>query len=81
MKINPNRLDFAICCDSRRGPTFGDDICIKNNAKTTMDSHSNLGFAYSILNMHMEQSKLEHFWLVHINFNWMNSKFFNWNKK
>jgi len=47
MKINPNRLDFAICCDSRRGPTFGDDICIKNNAKTTMDSHSNLGFAYS----------------------------------
>jgi hypothetical protein len=38
--------DDAIYCYSRWGPTFGRDICIANNANTTMDSYSKLGFTY-----------------------------------
>jgi hypothetical protein len=47
MNIDPNRHNRAIQCILSYGPTFGDDICIANNANTTMDSYSNLGFAYS----------------------------------
>ena len=43
MKINPNRHESAIYCHSSFGPRFGDDIIIKNNVNTTMDSCSDLG--------------------------------------
>ena len=46
MKIGPNRHGEAIYCDSDDGPTFGDDICIANNANTTMNSYSQLGLTY-----------------------------------
>jgi hypothetical protein len=46
IKIHPNQHQYAIFCHSECGPTFGDDIHIANNANTTMDSRSNLGFAY-----------------------------------
>ncbi len=38
MKIKPNEHHHAIICDSDRGPIFGDDVCIYNNANTTMES-------------------------------------------
>jgi hypothetical protein len=47
MKINPKLHQHAIFCDPKCGPIFGSDIIIVNNANTTMDSRSNLGFAYS----------------------------------
>jgi len=46
MKIKPNQHVWAICCDSEFGPTFGGDIVIENNANTTIDSFSKLGFSY-----------------------------------
>jgi hypothetical protein len=46
MEINPNRHQCAIFCHSSCGPIFGIDICIADNANTTMDSCSCLGFAY-----------------------------------
>jgi hypothetical protein len=46
MNINPNRNHVAICCHSKYGPIFGDDICIGNHSNTSMDSYSNLGWAY-----------------------------------
>jgi 2'-5' RNA ligase len=46
IKIDPNRHEYAIRCDSEWGPTFGRDIRIFNNANTTMDSHSDLGSSY-----------------------------------
>jgi hypothetical protein len=46
MKIKTNKHQNAILCYSEYGPTFGNDMCIKNNANATMDSLSNLGFAY-----------------------------------
>jgi hypothetical protein len=48
MKIDPNRHEYGIVCDSECGPTFGGghDICINNNANTRMDSWSNLGRSY-----------------------------------
>jgi hypothetical protein len=46
MKIDPNKHQYAICCNSLFGPTFGHDIKIFNNANTTMDNYSNLGFSY-----------------------------------
>jgi hypothetical protein len=46
IKINPNELDYAICCHSQRGPTFGGDICIANNANTTTNSVSYLCSSY-----------------------------------
>jgi hypothetical protein len=46
MKIDPNRHEYGIVCDSEWGPTFSDDIHIANNANTTMDSVSNLGDSY-----------------------------------
>ena len=48
MKVDPDEHDEAIYCNSRYGPTFGggNDIRIAKNANTTMDSFSNLGFAY-----------------------------------
>jgi hypothetical protein len=46
IKINLNRHQCAICCYSRWGPTFGEDIRIANNANTTMNSLSYLGSSY-----------------------------------
>ena len=48
ININPDRPDNAIYCHSRYGPTFGEghDLCIANNANTTKDSYSQLGFTY-----------------------------------
>jgi hypothetical protein len=46
MKVDPNKSQYAIRCDSRCGPSFGGDICIANNANTTMDSYSHLGGTY-----------------------------------
>ncbi len=46
MKIDPNRHHRAICCYPEFGPSFAGDICIANNANTTMDSVSNLGCSY-----------------------------------
>jgi BTB/POZ domain-containing protein KCTD9 len=45
---DPNRHDFAIYCRSSCGPSFGGgvDLCIANNANTTMDSYSFLGRTY-----------------------------------
>jgi hypothetical protein len=47
MEIDPGYHHRAICCHSSFGPSFGDDICIKNNANTTMDNFSRLGDTYS----------------------------------
>jgi hypothetical protein len=49
MKMDSNRLQYAIRCNPEFGPTFGfgNDIYVANNANTTMDSCSNLGKAYS----------------------------------
>jgi hypothetical protein len=47
MKIEQNRHRCAICCYSFCGPTFGYDIRIANNANTTTNSYSDLGFSYS----------------------------------
>jgi hypothetical protein len=48
MKVVPNRHKYAIYCHSEYGPVFGrgTDICIANNANTTMDSDSYLGKCY-----------------------------------
>ncbi len=47
MKVDPNRHYSTIWCGSGLGPTFGvSDICIANNANTTMDSYSRLGNTY-----------------------------------
>jgi hypothetical protein len=46
MKINPYKHEYAIRCYSSYGPIFGFDIRIANNANTTMDSYSNLGWVY-----------------------------------
>jgi hypothetical protein len=46
MKIKTNNPHNAIYCHSKYGPTFGPDICIANNANTTMGSYSNLGCTY-----------------------------------
>jgi BTB/POZ domain-containing protein KCTD9 len=48
MKVDPNKRQYAIRCHSGYGPIFGfgGDIHIDNNANTTMDSFSNLGWTY-----------------------------------
>jgi hypothetical protein len=46
MKVDPERNQYAIDCDSSYGPTFGGSISIADNANTTMDSYSNLGWTY-----------------------------------
>jgi hypothetical protein len=46
MKIDPNQHEYATGCNTELGPTFGGDICIKNNSNTTMDSYSNFGRSY-----------------------------------
>jgi hypothetical protein len=46
MKVDPDEHESAIICHSRYGPTFGNDICIANNANTTMNGYSNLGYSY-----------------------------------
>jgi hypothetical protein len=48
IKIDPNQRQYAIYCDSEYGPLFGGghDICIANNANTTMGSYSDLGYTY-----------------------------------
>jgi hypothetical protein len=47
IKIKPNQHKYAIYCHSELGPTFGRDIQIANNANTTMESCSLLGFSYN----------------------------------
>jgi hypothetical protein len=47
MKIHPKKRQYAIYCHFECGPTFGIDLCIADNANTTMVSFSNLGFTYS----------------------------------
>jgi hypothetical protein len=44
MKIGPNQHKYAIWCNSECGPSFGVDIIIANNADTTTNSYSDLGF-------------------------------------
>ena len=44
--IDPNEHDHAICCVYKCGPSFGCGIHIANNANTTMDCYSNLGYTY-----------------------------------
>jgi hypothetical protein len=46
IKIDPDEHEFAIFCHSEYGPTFGGDIHIANNANTTMESYSSLGWTY-----------------------------------
>jgi hypothetical protein len=46
IKIDSNEHQHAICCYSKFGPIFGIEIVIANNTNTTMDSYSNLGWAY-----------------------------------
>jgi hypothetical protein len=43
MKIDPNSHQYAIYCHSTIGPIYGfsGDLCIANNANTTMDKFSN----------------------------------------
>jgi hypothetical protein len=47
MKVHPYQHECAIYYHSECGPVFGYDLCIANNANTTMDSRSNLGYSYS----------------------------------
>ena len=51
LKVDSNRHEYAIGCYAGNGPIFGGggghDICIFNNANTTMDSFSDLGDSYS----------------------------------
>jgi hypothetical protein len=47
MKIDPNKHKYAIYCYPFCGPIFGNDIFIVNNANTTMDCSSYLGYNYS----------------------------------
>ncbi len=49
MKMDSNRLQYAIRCNPEYGPTFGlgNDIYVANNSNTTMDSFSNLSKCYS----------------------------------
>ncbi len=44
--IETNYHHRAVNCYSLCGPTFGQDIYIANNANTTMDNYSNLGYSY-----------------------------------
>ena len=46
MKIHSSRHEYAIICDFEYGPSFGYDINIVNNANSTMDGCSYLGFTY-----------------------------------
>jgi hypothetical protein len=46
MKVDQNRHQYAIFCNSSNGPRFGDDIILTNNANITMECESNLSFAY-----------------------------------
>jgi hypothetical protein len=46
IKIGPNSHQYAIYCDTKYGPSFGKGISIKNNANTTMNNYSKLGFAF-----------------------------------
>jgi hypothetical protein len=76
MKIDPKRHQSAIYCASGYGPTFGGGGRIKNNPNTTMASYFLIWIwvLIHILNMKKEQSKQEHFWLAHMNFNWTKLK-------
>jgi hypothetical protein len=46
MKVKPDEHGGAIWCASRYGPSFAGDIKIADNANTTTNSYSNLGFSY-----------------------------------
>ncbi len=49
MKIDSNEHKYAIRCNSNFGPTFGNgyEIYIANNANTTTNSYSYLGYSYN----------------------------------
>jgi hypothetical protein len=36
----------AICCDSQRGPHFG-DIAVRDNCNANTDSETSLGYSYT----------------------------------
>jgi hypothetical protein len=61
MKINPNQHKYAICCYSSFGTIFGNDICIANNANTTMNSYSYLGFTYKHPQYEVETNEAQTF--------------------
>jgi hypothetical protein len=61
MKIDPNKHQHAIFCHSECGPSFVGGIIIKNNANTTMDSYSNLGFIYKHPQYAYETNEAESF--------------------
>ena len=70
IKSNPYYPQDAIYCDSEFGPTFGGgyDLCIANNANTTMDSHSRLGSDYIHPHYEAETNEAETFLAGSINF-------------
>jgi hypothetical protein len=78
MKIDPNRHKNAFYCHSSFGPIFGNDIIIGNNANTTMNSRSNLGFSYKHPQYAFGTEEAQTFLekkLNQLNFNWMKLKF------
>jgi hypothetical protein len=47
MKVKTNRHKNAIYCDSRWGPTVGNDISLaENDNNPTINSYSDLGYAF-----------------------------------
>ena len=47
IKIKPKAFINAIYCDSSYGPTFGDEINIRNDSNKNSNSKSNLGSSYT----------------------------------
>jgi hypothetical protein len=80
MKIDPNKHQHAIFCHSECGPSFVGGITIKNNANTTMDSYSNLGFIYKHPQYGHGTNEASTF-LDRMNFNWMKLKSIKENEK
>jgi hypothetical protein len=70
LKSNPYFPQNAIYCDSEYGPCFGGghDLCIANNANTTMDSYSRLGSDYIHPHYAAESNEVETFLAGSINF-------------
>ncbi len=76
MKINTNKHQSAFRCNSEFSPIFGCDICIGNNANTTMDSRSNLGHTYK----HPQYGWRTYRASTFLAFNWIKLKFIKRNK-
>ena len=70
MKIDPNKHEYAIGCHSEYGPIFGGghDICIANNANTTTDSFSYLGYSYKHPQYEYETNEAQTFLAGSFNF-------------